>query len=54
MKKNILITGATSGIGFNFLKKNIKKNYVFYAVGRNFSNIDKLINNKNDKKKLLK
>ena len=54
MKKNILITGATSGIGFNFLKKNIKKNYVFYAVGRNFSNIDKLINNKNDKKKIIK
>ena len=54
MKKNILITGGTSGIGLNFLKKNIKKDYIFYIIGRNFSNIDKYINNKDNKKKIIK
>lgn len=35
--KNILITGATSGIGFDFVKKNISRNLNFFLVGRNFN-----------------
>ena len=46
--KNILITGATSGIGLIFLSKNISKNLNFFLIGRNFSLIKNLkINNKN-------
>lgn len=47
MKKKFLITGATSGIGFNLLSKNILKNYEFYLIGRNFNNVDKLLIKKN-------
>lgn len=51
MKKNILITGATSGIGFSLFKKYIKKNYQIYLMGRNFFNVNKVLaNNKNQKK----
>ena len=46
MKKKILITGATSGIGLNFFKKNLFKNYEFLLIGRNFSNIDNFLFNK--------
>ena len=54
MKKKILITGATSGIGFSFVKKNIHKNYEFYFIGRNFSEINKFIKkNKIKKIKLI-
>ena len=42
MKKNILITGATSGIGFSLFKKYIKKNYQLYLIGRNFLMLTKL------------
>jgi len=54
MKKKILVTGGTSGIGFSFLKKNIKKNCQFYIIGRDFSNIDKNIVSKKDKQKVNK
>jgi len=43
VKKKILITGATSGIGLSFVKKNIHKNYEFYFIGRNFLEINKFI-----------
>jgi len=43
MKKKILITGATSGIGLSFVKKNIHKKYEFYFIGRNFLEINKFI-----------
>ena len=52
MKKRLLITGATSGIGLDFLKKNINKNYEFFLIGRNFSKIDSLIKNKKHKSKI--
>ena len=52
MKKKILITGATSGIGFSFVKKNIHKNYEFYFIGRNFSEINKFIKINKIKKKI--
>lgn len=54
MKKKILITGATSGIGFDFFKRNILKNYEFYLMGRNFSTINKLLINKKIKPKINK
>lgn len=54
MTKNILITGATSGIGLNFLKKNINKRWNFYLIGRNFINIDKILINKGEKSKIIK
>ena len=54
MKKNILITGATSGIGFNLFKKYIKKNYKIYLIGRNFFNVDKVLVYKKDKIKVSK
>ena len=50
MKKNILITGATSGIGLSFFKKNFSKNLEFYLIGRNFKKVISL--KKNFKKKL--
>jgi len=49
MKKNMLITGATSGIGLSVFEKNINKNLKFCLLGRNFSNVSKII--KNHKKK---
>jgi 3-oxoacyl-[acyl-carrier protein] reductase len=54
MKKNFLITGATSGIGFNFFKKNFKKNYNFFLIGRDFSNIDNFLRNKKYQSKIHK
>jgi NAD(P)-dependent dehydrogenase (short-subunit alcohol dehydrogenase family) len=54
MKKNILITGATSGIGFSLFKKYIRKNYQLYLIGRNFFNVNKIIINKKDKQKVSK
>ena len=54
MKKKILITGATSGIGFDFFKRNIQKNYEFCLIGRNFSEINKLLINKKNKPKINK
>lgn len=52
MKKKILITGATSGIGQRFLKKIIKKDYDFYLVGRDFKEIKKLIKKNKIKKNI--
>ena len=52
--KKILITGATSGIGLNFFKKNILKNFEFYLLGRNFNKIDELLNNKKYRPKINK
>ena len=50
--KNILVTGATSGIGFNFVKRNLNKNYQFFLIGRNFKELRKYINNKKYKAKI--
>lgn len=36
----ILLTGATSGIGFETLKQLVAKGYNVYAIGRDFSKID--------------
>ena len=51
MKKNILITGATSGIGYFFLKKNISKDLRFYLIGRNFKKVNSFKKNIKNKKK---
>ena len=39
--KNVLVTGATSGIGLDFVKKNLSKNYNLFLVGRNFGVLKK-------------
>jgi short-subunit dehydrogenase len=52
MKKNILITGATSGIGLTFFKKNISKDLVFFLIGRNFKKINSFKKNIKNKKKI--
>lgn len=43
--KNALVTGATSGIGYEITKNLLNLNYQVYGLGRDFSKID--INNKN-------
>ena len=48
--KNVLVTGATSGIGLDFVKKNLNKNYNFFLVGRKFDNLKKIIKKKNKSK----
>lgn len=50
--KNILVTGATSGIGLDFVKKNLGRNYNFFLVGRNFDELNKFIKKKNIKSKI--
>jgi NAD(P)-dependent dehydrogenase (short-subunit alcohol dehydrogenase family) len=52
VKKNILITGATSGIGLSLFKKNISKDLEFYLIGRNFKKIFSFKKNVKNKKKL--
>ena len=52
--KNILITGATSGMGLNFLKKNISKKLNFFLIGRNFNLIKSLKNKHKNKINLIK
>ncbi|MDN3671916.1 SDR family oxidoreductase [Flavobacterium branchiarum] len=41
----ILLTGATSGIGFETLKQLIAAGHTVYAIGRDFSKIDFFIQN---------
>jgi NAD(P)-dependent dehydrogenase (short-subunit alcohol dehydrogenase family) len=50
--KNVLVTGATSGIGLDFVKKNLSKNYNLFLVGRNFGALKKYIKNKKVKSKI--
>ncbi|MBO9585947.1 MAG: SDR family oxidoreductase [Flavobacterium sp.] len=40
---NILLTGATSGIGFETLKQLIADEHTVYAIGRDFSKIDSFL-----------
>jgi NAD(P)-dependent dehydrogenase (short-subunit alcohol dehydrogenase family) len=40
---NILLTGATSGIGFEALKLFVAEGHTVFAVGRNFSKLDSII-----------
>lgn len=40
---NIILTGATSGIGLETLKQLVEKNHTVYAIGRDFSKIDSYI-----------
>lgn len=40
---NIILTGATSGIGFETLKQLVENNHTVFAVGRDFSKIDSFI-----------
>jgi len=54
MKKNMLITGATSGIGLSVFEKNINKNLKFYLLGRNFGNVNKIIINHKKKQSINK
>jgi short-subunit dehydrogenase len=44
MKKNLLITGATSGIGLQIVKFLYNQNYNIYAVGRDFISLNKFDN----------
>ena len=37
---NVLLTGATSGIGFEALKELVLENHTVYAVGRDFAKIE--------------
>lgn len=51
---NIILTGATSGIGFEALKQLVKNNHTVFAVGRDFSKIDSFIqDNENQIKKYI-
>tara|TARA_B100000780_G_C21122331_1_gene454746 strand:+ start:2954 stop:3682 length:729 start_codon:yes stop_codon:yes gene_type:complete len=50
--KNVLVTGATSGIGLDFVKKNLGRNYKFFLVGRNFEELKKFIKKKKIKSKI--
>lgn len=45
---NILLTGATSGIGLETLRQLVKKGHTVFAIGRDFSKIESLLQeNKN-------
>lgn len=51
---NIILTGATSGIGLETLKQLVEKKHIVYAIGRDFSKIDYYIeDNKNQIKKYV-
>ncbi len=50
--KNVLVTGATSGIGLNYVKKNLNKDYNFFLIGRNFTDLKNYIKNKKIKSKI--
>ncbi|MBM4174746.1 MAG: SDR family oxidoreductase [Ignavibacteria bacterium] len=51
--KNILITGATSGIGFAALKKFDSNNSFVLAVGRNQEKLNEIKNQFNDRVEIL-
>jgi short-subunit dehydrogenase len=53
MKKFFCIFGSTSGIGFEFVKKNIKRNKI-YCIGRNFAELDKFVEKNKCKKNYIK
>ena len=49
---NIILTGATSGIGFETLKQLVQNKHTVFAIGRDFSKIEYFVqNNKNQIKK---
>lgn len=49
---NIILTGATSGIGFETLKQLVENKHTVFAIGRDFSKIEYFVqNNKNQIKK---
>jgi len=51
---NIILTGATSGIGFETLKQLVDNDHTVFAIGRDFSKIDSFIkDNKNQIKKYI-
>lgn len=45
---NVLLTGATSGIGFETLKKLVDDGHFIFAVGRDFKKIDSYIQEMNN------
>ena len=51
--KNVLVTGASSGIGFDYVKKNLNKNFEFFLIGRNFNNLKNYIKKKNINQKSI-
>jgi NAD(P)-dependent dehydrogenase (short-subunit alcohol dehydrogenase family) len=44
---NIILTGATSGIGFETLKQLVEHNHTVFAIGRDFSKINSYIEDHN-------
>ena len=42
--KNVVITGATNGIGLSVVRQLINKNYQIYIIGKNKQKGNKIIN----------
>jgi NAD(P)-dependent dehydrogenase (short-subunit alcohol dehydrogenase family) len=53
MKNSFCIFGATSGIGLDFVKKNLKKNKI-YCIGQNFTELEKFAIKNKCKKNFIK
>ena len=53
MKKFFCVFGSTSGIGLEFVKKNIKRNNI-YCIGQNFAELDKFVEKNKFKKNYIK
>jgi NAD(P)-dependent dehydrogenase (short-subunit alcohol dehydrogenase family) len=53
MKKFFCVFGSTSGIGLEFVKKNIKRNNI-YCIGQNFAELDKFVEKNKCKKNYIK
>jgi NAD(P)-dependent dehydrogenase (short-subunit alcohol dehydrogenase family) len=51
---NVLLTGATSGIGLETLKRLVEQGDVVYAIGRDFQKIEKFYNKNQEKIKKYK